>query len=228
MPRQRGIHNKPYETKKEIIRFLLNAPSGMSEEPSIRDYLREKFDISEQKNIKIHLKELQKAGCIEKKGTPGLANIWLVNDIKQIKQIAEKYPSLISDLQKNSKVLTLLRRELPFFKDVGDNYGDLNDLGGMLYTESVNDLRTIVMMKCELSQTFFKNYLLDESYFESFLEIWREINRENDEFKTLTPQALEEIYDAMFLHAVITDKLDGFLNPNAIDEIRQSPIPSRF
>lgn len=145
-------------------------------------------------------------------------------DMETIKQIVEKYPSLIPILQEKGWVMTLLRRNVFFYKEVGENYGDLSDAGGMLFTEAVNDLRTYVMEMLEYSQTFFKYYLSHEFYFKYFFEIWRDVYRAKDDEKskdiTYACKDIDnilEIYYEMFKHAVETDKINNVFNSKAIE-----------
>ncbi len=105
--RKRGEHYPPNEIKKGIIKYLLTQPSGI-EEPKIRDHLKVQYGISEPKNIKMHFKELQKSDCIKKIEAVGLANRWVIENFIQVKNIAKKYPELVSDLQKNDMVLLIL------------------------------------------------------------------------------------------------------------------------
>ncbi len=77
-------------------------------EPSLRAYLKDKFDISEQKNIKKHLKDLEKAGCIKKIPTKGLANVWLIDDIKKVRKIAETFNDLIPPLSKSECIIKII------------------------------------------------------------------------------------------------------------------------
>lgn len=115
MPRKRGDHNQPQETKKAIIEYLINQPAdglnpaGMIDEPALRAYLKDKFGISEQKNIKNHLKDLLKMGCVKKDETSGLANKWLISDIKQIRKIVETFKDMTPILNKSEVAINLVR-----------------------------------------------------------------------------------------------------------------------
>lgn len=65
-------------TRKEILKYILNFADGI-EEPKIRGYLRDEFNISAMRNIKTHLEKLENEGYIIKKSSPGEANIWTIN-----------------------------------------------------------------------------------------------------------------------------------------------------
>jgi hypothetical protein len=145
-------------------------------------------------------------------------------DMETIKQIVKNYPSLIPNLQEKGWVMILLRNNSFFYKDVGDNYGDLSDAGGMLFTEAVNDLKTYVMEMLEYSQTFFKYYLSHEFYFKYFFEIWRDVYRDKDDEKSKDINyackdcdTILEIYYEMFKHAAETDKINNVCTSKAIE-----------
>lgn len=211
-------------TQLKIVRVLLNGEKIYQREIA-KKIKRKESTMSRALDYlvkdKVVCKELLKTKCHGRKneGVYSVKKCWLsyeidngknvLNFIKNLPEALLNDKSLFSDLQKSSKIKYSLRQNFPFFKDV--------------LTEGVDDLKTICMVRCELSQTFLKNYLTCESYLESFLELYRDINKNNDDCKKPTSDTIEQIYDVMFLHAVITDKLNGNLNPNAIDEIRQSP-----
>lgn len=79
MPRERGNHYKPMTIKRAIMNYLKKCDSGI-DEPTLRGYLKEEFGISELKNIKKHLKDLESLRLIKKIEKPGLANCWIVDD----------------------------------------------------------------------------------------------------------------------------------------------------
>ena len=63
-------------TQREIIRFILNHPEGVSE-PTIRAYLEDKLQITDPSNIKAHLSKLATSeGVIKKERRRGGANRW--------------------------------------------------------------------------------------------------------------------------------------------------------
>lgn len=103
----RGQHNKPNVIKKEIIRYILTQPHE-TEEPALRDYLKEKYNIHEKKSISNHLEKLRQMGCIRKYEKPGLANCWRIENSEQIDKISKTYEELIPDLQKNDTILSMV------------------------------------------------------------------------------------------------------------------------
>ncbi|WP_156786031.1 hypothetical protein [Archaeoglobus veneficus] len=54
-----GRKNPPSKTKEEILRFALVHPYGF-DETDLRVYLRKKYDITDPRGIKRHLRELEK------------------------------------------------------------------------------------------------------------------------------------------------------------------------
>lgn len=113
MPRKRGDHNKPQETKRTIIEYVLNCDSGRIDEPTLRAYLKEKFGITESKNIKMQLKSLEKMGCIKKEETSGSANWWFIDNVEHLKQIIDYFKMI----PKNEHAINILAKQ--FF---GDKY----------------------------------------------------------------------------------------------------------
>jgi|GEM_PF-3026299 hypothetical protein len=90
MPRKkgrgRGKGNPPGVTKKEILRLILNNPSGIAE-PEIREHLWKKYLIGDDKGVKDHLKELkEEIGLpLRKIGKSGGANVWiLIPDLQKL------------------------------------------------------------------------------------------------------------------------------------------------
>lgn len=108
MPKKRGDHYKQNETKRKIIEFVLDYPDGV-EEPRLREYLKDTLDISEQKNIKIHLEDLRKKGCLEKTERTGFANKWVVKDAKNLMNISQQFgESFLTVLQQKEYTTTLI------------------------------------------------------------------------------------------------------------------------
>lgn len=108
MPKERGDHYKQNETKRKIIDFVLDYPGGV-EEPRLREYLKDALNISEQKNIKIHLEYLRKKGCLEKTERTGFANKWVVKDAKNLMNISQLFgESFLPVLQQKEYTTTLI------------------------------------------------------------------------------------------------------------------------
>lgn len=103
----RGEHNKHGKTKEIIVQCILVSPYGL-EEPMLRDYLRTKYDIRDQKTIREHLEQLRKVNCIKKYETIGHPNRWKIEKIEHFSEIYDKFPCLHPDLQVNKLLIDLL------------------------------------------------------------------------------------------------------------------------
>jgi len=64
MPQKQGDHLKVGEVKSSIIMFILQTMEPV-EEPAIRDFLLQKYNVINQGTINRHLHDLQKLDCIE-------------------------------------------------------------------------------------------------------------------------------------------------------------------
>ena len=92
--RSRGERLKKDKVKTEIIRYILSK-NDIVPGPDLIKYLQENFNIVDEKNIRIHLKNLQKQHCIEKiPHEPGLDNKWKIEKIKNLQNIQEHYPDI--------------------------------------------------------------------------------------------------------------------------------------
>lgn len=111
MPKKQGGHLNIGEVKSSIIEFILENKEEV-EEPAIRKYLFEKYDVIDQGNINRHLHDLQKYECIEflppqKKGQ---INHWDILKLKHLKSIREEFPEL--RLNKYEKAINMIITEL--------------------------------------------------------------------------------------------------------------------
>ncbi len=235
MPRKRGDRNQLFETKKAIIEYLINQPAeglnpaGLADEPVLRAYLEDKFDISDQKNIKRHLKDLLNAGCIKKDETPGLANKWLISDIKQIRKIVETFKDITPILNKSEVAVNLVRDSVLGKERIQDLYED--SYGSvMFYTFEIpewfklspsffefclyNDIETI--------ESRWKEYTILKTGFgldgrlmvngEGKLTYRRDDGTDANFFKGVFFDAMENIFE----HCVLNDVLNDRSNPEAI------------
>jgi len=64
MPQKQGDHLNVGEVKSSIIMFILQTMEPV-EEPAIRDFLLQKYNVINQGTINRHLHDLQKLDCIE-------------------------------------------------------------------------------------------------------------------------------------------------------------------
>lgn len=116
MPRKRGEHYQPQETKRKIIEFVLDYPNGI-EEPTLRDYLRNSLNISEQKSIKLHLENLRKRGCLEKIKNSGFANIWTIKTADNIRSIISFLGEPFLPILQNKSLINTIITSLFFNMD---------------------------------------------------------------------------------------------------------------
>lgn len=115
--RVQGEHLERYKVKIAIIDLLLRNLEAVLE-PDIREFLRKKYNINDQGNIKKHLKDLQTLPycCIEK--TPpkrGFANRWDIKTVENLKKIRLHFPEI--PLNKYQKFMNIFFKEHYF--DVG-------------------------------------------------------------------------------------------------------------
>lgn len=109
--RGQGKHLKKGETKQKIIEYILSSPTLFVGEPEMRDYLKKNHDIREAKNIKRLLNDLAKQNLITKQEQRGFENKWGCDNIKQIQNIFEEYKDILTTLQKNEKIISMLNEK---------------------------------------------------------------------------------------------------------------------
>ncbi len=232
MPRGRGIHYKTHEIKKAIIEYLLNQsaegvyPAGMVYEPVLRAYLRDKFSISEQKNIKNHLKDLLKSGCLKKRSSSGLSNEWFIDDIKQIRKIAEFFDDeIVPILNKSDVAVDLVRDSVLGNERIRDLYED--SYSSVLFYNSdiprwfklspsffefclYNDIETI--------NKRWEDYYLLTDVGVAFIE--RRIRFKGQSNSNFFEERFFEAMEKIFEHCVLNDVLNGWSNPEAIEHLK--------
>lgn len=216
MPRKRGNHNKPKETKIAILKFLLDNLDGV-DEPDLRIHLKETQDIIEQKNIKTHLKDLLKQGSLKKEGKRGLANRWSIGDLKHL---AISYEELIPALQKNERVLDRIINSSGFLDDLRQDQKDI------LYHNLVTFMR--------LSKKGFKFFLMTDSVVieDRIMEVFVHSERgikykmagntldlENNDL--MYARFIQDQLDAVFAVCISQDILDGDASPAAMKYLGQ-------
>lgn len=128
MTRKIGGRLKTGETKQKIIEFIVSSPSLVVEEPEIRDYMKKKHDIREPKNIKRLLKNLSGENYITKAEKRGFENKWSIENVMQLQRIVKEYNDITTILQKNDRIISMLKDQhfKPYFDDdfyymYGDN-----------------------------------------------------------------------------------------------------------
>lgn len=112
MARNRGEHLERKEVKIEIIKFILSRSKAVKE-PDIRNHLEEKYGITDQSNVRKHLKDLYSSNysCIEKiPAKPGLANYWDVKNIDNLKNISLHFPEIqLNEYNKSVNIVLKMR-----------------------------------------------------------------------------------------------------------------------
>ena len=202
--RKRGGHSPPGEIKYKILLYLLDNTDGI-DEPTLRYYFKINFNISEPKNMKKHLEDLRKKRCIKKSEKSGFANHWAINDKQHIANIIELYPNIVPNIQKNSKIISLLVEK--------DKFNS--------YTGIIGDL-------LPLSASFFRNYLSNDLFLERFKTAWINLNVESS--TVIQPSDIEAIISSsvsfilfeMFKHCVIEDNINGVIIEDAFEFIKKN------
>jgi len=110
MSRKQGEHLNRNEVKTGIVEYILKQANPI-EEPTLRDYIKQKYNVGDDGTIKAHLKDLKNEyKCIKKiQGTPGSANVWTINTIEHLLKIKEHFPSI--NLKKYSTSIDIIRRQ---------------------------------------------------------------------------------------------------------------------
>jgi hypothetical protein len=107
MRRKRGEHLQHGETKRTIIEYILSIPDSIADEPDMRQFLRDKYDIREPKSIKILLNDVLQKKCITKEEKRGFSNKWSISE-NNLENIYHEFKDLLSILQKNEKILLMI------------------------------------------------------------------------------------------------------------------------
>jgi len=199
--RKRGGHFPPGEIKYKILLYLLDNTDGI-DEPTLREFFKNTFNISEPKNIKKHLEDLRKKRCIKKSEKSGFANHWAINNRQHVANIVELYPKIVPYIQNNDKIISLI---------VDNHKSDIR-------FEILGDLLS-------LSPSFFKNYLTNDSFFEQFKIAWFNLYFDSSKFKlrseseVLLSSFTAHILFEMFIHCVIEDNINNVHIPDAFEFI---------
>ena len=190
--------------KEEIIKTLLISPKTTNEITMALGNEDKKYNAVDK-----DLKTLQSGGFIhyKKKKIPGrtgpVAKTYdIVYEILRLKALLIKYPSLISDMQKNDKIISLL---------IDKHKSDIRFkiLGDLL----------------QLSPSFFKNYLTNDLFFEQFKMAWFNLYfnsskvERRSEYKVLLSSFTAHILFEMFIHCVIEDNINNVHIPDAFEFI---------
>lgn len=122
--RKPGMHEKPGEIKKSIFEYLLTQKNGI-DEPTLRDFIKKKHQISENKTIKNHLKDLLNGGCVSKIETAGYANHWIIDNIIQLKNFYEKYDIFLYIIPNSERAITIILDAWHINKNNTEQYATL-------------------------------------------------------------------------------------------------------
>jgi hypothetical protein len=190
--------------KERIIRTLLVSQKTTNEITIALGNEDKKYNAVDK-----DLKTLQSDGFIhyEKIKIPGrtgpVAKTYdIVYEIPRIKALLIKYPSLISDMHKNDKIISLLTD-----KHKSDIRFEI--LGDLL----------------QLSPSFFKNYLTNDLFLERFKKAWFNLYFDSSkvkgsfEYKLLLCSGTVHILYEMFTHCVIEDNINNVHIPDAFEFI---------
>lgn len=120
MTRKQGERLERNETKKSIIEFILSN-NGLVPEPKIRDHLKKEYSMTDQGNIREHLKKLKKERCIEKyqNKKKGLHNYWNIVKIENLTNIQSHFSEIKLNEYEKSLMIVLCEsgRKINNFRD---------------------------------------------------------------------------------------------------------------
>lgn len=210
------MHEKPGEIKKSIIEYLLTQNNGI-DEPTLRDYIKRKFDISENKTIKNHLKDLLEQGCIKKNVTSGYSNHWIIEDIENIQNIYEKYTNLHRNLIECTNVILIITNTFSFYENDSINKIDWQKA---LKIPSFFEL----LLENNVEDIYFR---FSTAYLLTMGEEYTETRRKLDlSRKTLFKNLTNDIIEFVIWQCYVFDILKGRLPTELEDEYEkliQSP-----
>lgn len=110
--RDKGDHLERRKVKTAIIELILSDNEAVPE-PEIREFLRKKYNIVDQGNIKKHLKDLQgpSYSCIEKipPKKNGYANEWDIKKIENLNKIKKHFSEIGLKKYDKSRTIVLKR-----------------------------------------------------------------------------------------------------------------------
>lgn len=159
MGRSQGDHLNPRETKMAIIGFILKNDKAVPE-PEIRDFLTKNYGMTDQGNIREHLKNLKDSNCVEKilPKKSGLANKWEIKKIENLQEIRVKYPNI--QLNKYDKALNIILEEQV-------------RKGGLLHVDATNaqGLRVQLFLSVSFFDMCLKNDI--ETLYDKACEIYK-------------------------------------------------------
>jgi hypothetical protein len=149
-------------------------------------------------------------------------------DISILREVLLKYPSIVPDLQKNERIVSMVADKQNLFVE------------RPLYS---SELETVIKM-LTLSKSFFKNYVLNPNFLKTFCDLWLDDNGEemeedgitldykagteyeriiSDDEKWIFNRETSPIDDMLinaFEHSTITDRINNEYNPEALDFLK--------
>lgn len=100
--------------KTEIIIYIISQPYAVSGS-EIKEYLRIKYNIRDERDIRQHFEDLLKSHCIEKIKKVGYENKWDITKIKILKNVWHDFSEI--KLNKYEKSLNIVLKELGYSLD---------------------------------------------------------------------------------------------------------------
>lgn len=193
-----------FTIKERILKTLLESPKTTGQIAITLGYIDDKGH-GKYNIIKPDLNTLEQNGFIhrieQKVKRPGApaTTYDIVYEISKLRDLFKKYPILISDLQKNNKVIDSI-------------VADTSSIFDKKY--NLNEFLTMFRKMLSLSPSFFENcFTVDMFMFHYYL-----ISEETDQYhlkETECPD-FSDIALSAFQHCVINDRLKGVDNEEAI------------
>lgn len=107
--RRQGEHLPPGKVKIEIIKYILSQPDSVPGQ-DIKEYLRTKCRIADEKNIREHLKALQGKYIEKTFGKPGIEHEWDITKFESLKRINKDYSEIRLNGYRKSLIIVSLER----------------------------------------------------------------------------------------------------------------------
>jgi len=197
--------------KIRILQTLLESPKRTGEIAIELGYKNKKTGYGDYHNVTPGCNKLVKEKLIHEieplvktTGNPG-TTYDIVYEIPRLRDLLINYDTLISDMMKNDIIISLLVDNDKFEPYIG-NLGEL----------------------LRLSESFFRNYLTNDLFYERFKWSWFNINTEGSEARNpLDPSiniinlTFQYVLFDMFKHCVIEDNLKGIYIPAAFQYIQK-------
>ena len=217
--RDRGEHLERRKVKTAIIELILRSREAVLE-PYIREFLREKYEIIDQGNIKKHLRDLQTLPycCIEKiPPKRGFANKWDIKTVENLKNLRLHFPEI--QLNRYQKFMNIVFKER--YSDIGffthpDEFRTQLLLSFSFFDMCINtDMQTLYQKAYEMDQFgegFDRHQIVKKYANEVYPECMKGIPVNSDIWL--------DIYDECISDSLKSDVLR--------DSLKSSPIPNKI